>query len=81
LPKNTPTTVGEPLNDEQKNPNNMWKDVSQVYNPSNMWKDEDNFEGGKTRRKRKRYINKKRKWTRTRKGRKTRKGRTRSSKK
>jgi len=81
LPKNTPTTVGEPLNDEQKNPNNMWKDVSQVYNPKNMWKEEEDFEGGKTRRKRKRYINKKRKWTRTRKGRKTRKGRNRSSKK
>jgi hypothetical protein len=57
----------------------MWKDESQVYNPSNMWKDEDNFEGGKTRRKR--YRNKKRKGRKTRKGIKTRKGRTRSYKK
>jgi hypothetical protein len=79
LPKNTPTTVGESLNDEQKNPNNMWKDESQVYNPSNMWKDEEDFEGGKTRRKR--YRNKKRKGRKTRKGIKTRKGRTRSYKK
>ena len=78
LPRKTTTSVGESLNDEQKNPDNMWKDESRVYNPNNMWKDEEDFEGGKTRRKR--YRNKKRKGTRTRKGKGKRK-RTRASKK
>ena len=76
LPRKTTTSVGESLNDEQKNPDNMWKDESRVYNPNNMWKDEEDFEGGKTRRKR--YRNKKRKGTRKGKGKRKR---TRTSKK
>lgn len=80
LPTNTPTSVRETLNDEQKNPNNIWKDERQEYNPNNMWKDEEDFEGGKTRRKG--YRNKKRKGRKTRKGKNRRKGkRTRTSKK